>query len=158
MLCFFFRHNFNRLLCMNIFFMSSHSRPLSLVCAPPQLKLFPSPATFHMFPFLSASPSNLAPFCVVDNSQSFQRHIYIFLNPCWIRCSHFRFPCTLLSYGNFLWCRETVAHIPALLLGSLPIYHKTSQDTMKTKLCKMSLLRILSKGINLGLLPTGRPA
>ena len=59
---FFFRHNFNRSLCKNIFLVSSYSRPLPLVRAPPQLTLFPSPTTFRLCPFLSASPSTEAPF------------------------------------------------------------------------------------------------
>ena len=40
----------------------SHSRPLPLVRAPPQLTLFPSPTTFRLCPFLSASPSTESPF------------------------------------------------------------------------------------------------
>ena len=59
---FFFRHNFTRSLCKNIFLVSSHLRPLPLVRAPPQLKLSPSPTTFRLFLFLSDSPSTAASF------------------------------------------------------------------------------------------------
>ena len=47
----FFRHNSNRSLCKNIFLVSSHSLPLPLVHAPPQLTLFPSPTIFRLCPF-----------------------------------------------------------------------------------------------------------
>ena len=50
--CFFFRHNFNRSLCKNIFFVILHSRPLPFEHAPPQLTLPPSITT-----------------CAVDDSQ-----------------------------------------------------------------------------------------
>ena len=79
-LVFFFRHAFNRSLCKNIFLVSSYSCPLPLFHAPPQLTLFPSPTTFRMCTFLSASPSTAAP-CAVDNFQRLQRQIYIFDNP-----------------------------------------------------------------------------
>ena len=39
----------------------------------------------------------------------------------------------LESYSDLIWCRETEVHIPLLLVGSLPIYHKTAQDAMKMK-------------------------
>ena len=42
---FFFRRNFNKSLCKNIFLVISHSRPLPLVGAPPKLTLLPSPTT-----------------------------------------------------------------------------------------------------------------
>ena len=42
---FFFRCNFNKSLCKNIFLVSLHSRPLPLVHAPPQMILSPSPTT-----------------------------------------------------------------------------------------------------------------
>ena len=100
-LVFFFRHTYNRSLCKNIFLMSTHSCPLPLFRAPPQLILFPSPTTFRMCTFLSASPSIAAP-CYF---QRFQRQIYIFDHPNWIRRSHFLFPYMLQSSGNFLWCR-----------------------------------------------------
>ena len=49
---FFFWRKFNKSLCKDIILVSSHSRPLTLVCAPPQRKLSPSPTT-----------------CAVDNFQ-----------------------------------------------------------------------------------------
>ena len=51
--CVFFQWNFNKSLCKTIFLVRSHLRTSSLVCAPPQLTLLPSPDT-----------------CVVDNFQS----------------------------------------------------------------------------------------
>ena len=42
---FFFRHNCNKSLWKNIFFVSLQLRTSHLVCAPPQLKLSPSPTT-----------------------------------------------------------------------------------------------------------------
>ena len=44
----FFRHNFNKSLCNNIFFVSFHSRTALLVHAPPQLTLPPSPTNPSM--------------------------------------------------------------------------------------------------------------
>ena len=52
MLCFFFWRNFNKSLWKNIFLVSSHSNTSTLVRAPPQLTLYPSPTT-----------------CAVDNFQ-----------------------------------------------------------------------------------------
>ena len=45
---FFFRHNFDRSFCKNIFLVSLNSPPSSLVRAPPQLTIIPSPTTFHL--------------------------------------------------------------------------------------------------------------
>ena len=71
MLYFFFRHNFNKSMCKNKLLVSSHSRPLPLVRATPQLTLFPSPTTFRMCPLLSDISSTAAPICAVDNLQRF---------------------------------------------------------------------------------------
>ena len=68
---FFFRHNFNRSLCKNIFLVSSHSRPLPLVRAPPQLTPSPSPTTFRLCPLLPASPSTAAPFAQYTITNAF---------------------------------------------------------------------------------------
>ena len=82
------------------------------------------------FPFTYQFPSvsipiiqslSCSPICAVDNYQRFQRQINILDNPRQRRGSHFRFPYTLQSSGNFLWCRETGAHIPLLLVSSLPV-------------------------------------
>ena len=43
------------------------------------------------------------------------------------------FPIMLEYSSDLLWCRETEVHIPLLLVGSLPIQHKTAQDAMKMK-------------------------
>ena len=59
---FFFRQNFNKSLCKNIFLVSLHSRLLPLFIAPTQLTFPPSPTTFHMCPFLSSSPSTADQF------------------------------------------------------------------------------------------------
>ena len=77
--------------------------------------------TYH-FPSVSIPiryPLRWSPICAVENLQRFQRHINIFDNPLWRRCSHFRFSYTLESSVYFLWCRETEAHIALLLFGSL---------------------------------------
>ena len=47
---------------------------------------------------------NCSPICAVDNYQRFQRQINILDNPRQRRGSHFRFPYTLHSSGNFPWC------------------------------------------------------
>ena len=59
--------------------------------------------------------------CAVDNFQLFQLQINILDNPRRRRGSHFWFPYTLQSSGDFLCCRETEAHIPLLLVYSLPV-------------------------------------
>ena len=79
--------------------------------------------TYH-FPSVSIPISqflNCSPICAVDNFQRFQYQIDILDNPLRRRCSHFRFPYTLQSSGNLFWCRETEAHIPILLVCSLPL-------------------------------------
>ena len=81
------------------------------------------PFNYH---FLSVSipirqTLNCSPIWVVDNLQRFQRHINILDHPLQRKCSHFRFPYTLQSSGDFIWCRETEAHINLLLACSLPI-------------------------------------
>ena len=68
---FFFRHNFQKPPCKNIFLVSSHSHPSPLVHAPPQLTLFPSPNIFHLCPLLSASPSTAVPFAWKTISNDF---------------------------------------------------------------------------------------
>ena len=62
MMCFFFRNNFNKSLCKNMFLVSLYSRPSPLVRAPPQLKFPPSPTTLRLFLFLSTGPLTVAPF------------------------------------------------------------------------------------------------
>ena len=64
---------------------------------------------------------NCSPIFTVDNLQRFQRQIHIFYNSRRRRCSHFLFPYTLQSSGDLLWCRETEAHIPLLLVCSIPV-------------------------------------
>ena len=91
------------------------------------------PFAYH-FPPVSipiSKPLNRSPICAEDDLQRFQRQINIFINYCWRRCSHFRFPYTLQSSGNFLWCRETEKHNHLLLVGSLTIQNKMAQDAMK---------------------------
>ena len=56
MLCFFFRHNFNKSLFKNIFLVSSHSRPSRLVRAPPN-RHFP----LHLLLSVCAHSYQLAP-------------------------------------------------------------------------------------------------
>ena len=48
---------------------------------------------------------NCSPILAVYNFQRFKRQINILDNPCLRRGSHFQFPYTLQSSGNFLWCR-----------------------------------------------------
>ena len=98
-LLFFFRHNFNISLSKNILLVSSHSPPLPLVCAPPQLTLFTSLTTFRLCPFLSASPSTAVPFSRYTIYQRLQRQIHIFYNSRRRRDSHFRYPYTIQSLG-----------------------------------------------------------
>ena len=62
MLCFLFRHNFNKSMCKNIYFVSLNSPPSPLVRIPHQLTPYPSPNTFRLCPFLSSSPSTASPF------------------------------------------------------------------------------------------------
>ena len=81
------------------------------------------PFTYH---FLSVSipirqSLNCIPICAVDNLQRLQRQIDVLDNPRRRRVSHFWFSYTLQSSGDFFWCRETEAHIPLLLVCSLPI-------------------------------------
>ena len=81
------------------------------------------PFTYH-FPYVSIPISqllNCSSICAVDNFQNFQRQIDILDIPRRRRGSHFRFPYTLQSSGNLLWCRETEAHINLLLVCSLPV-------------------------------------
>ena len=59
---FFFRHNCKKSLWKNIFLVSLHSQPSPLVCAPPQLTIFPSLTSFLMCQFLSVIPSTAALF------------------------------------------------------------------------------------------------
>ena len=82
------------------------------------------PFTYH-FPSVSITicqSLNCSPICAVDNLQRLQRKIDILDNSRQRRGSHFRLPYTLQSSGDFLWCRETEAHIPLLLICSLPVY------------------------------------
>ena len=95
---FFFRHNFNISLRKNIFLVSSHSRPLPLVCAPPQLTLYPSPTTFRLCPFLSASPSTAAPFARYTISNAFNAR----LTSC-IICAEEGFPFLIPIYASVHW-------------------------------------------------------
>ena len=81
------------------------------------------PFTYH-FPYVSISicqSINCIPICAVDNLKQLQRQIDILDNPRQRMGSHFRLPYTLQSSGDFLWCRETEAHIPLLLVSSLPV-------------------------------------
>ena len=81
------------------------------------------PFTYH-FPYVSipiSQPLNSSPIYAVDNFQRFQRQIDILYNPCQRRGSHFRFPYTLQSSGDLLWCRQTEAHVPLLIICSLPV-------------------------------------
>ena len=59
---FFFQTQLQQVTVQEHFLVSFHSRPSTLVRAPPQMTLFPSPTTFHMCPFLSARPSTADPF------------------------------------------------------------------------------------------------
>ena len=84
----------------------------------------------YQFPSVSipiSKPLNFRPIFVLDNLQLFQCHINIFYNPCWRRCSHFRFPYTLDPFRYFLWYRDTEPHNPLLLVVSLPIKKKGSR-------------------------------
>ena len=81
------------------------------------------PFTYH-FPSMSipiGQPFKCSPICTVDSFQRFQRHINILDNPRQRMGSHFRFSYTLQSSGDLLWCRETEAYIPLLLVCSLPV-------------------------------------
>ena len=62
-----------------------------------------------------------SPICAVENFRRLQRQINILDNSRQRKGSHFRFPYTLQSSGDLLWCRETEAHIPLLLISSLPV-------------------------------------
>ena len=91
------------------------------------------PSAYH-YPSMSipiSQPLNCSPILAVDNLQHFQHQIGILDNPRWRRFFHFRFPYTLQSSDDLFWCRETEAHIPILLVCSLPVYKKKAQDTMK---------------------------
>ena len=91
---FFFRHNFNRSMCENIFLVSLHVRPLPLVRAPPPTDTFPFTYDCPSVSIIIRYPLNWSPIYTVDNFQRFQCQIYIFNNYCWRRCSHFQFPYT----------------------------------------------------------------
>ena len=110
---------------------------------------------FLSVPISICYPQNCCTISPVNYFQRFQRQIYIFNNPDWRSCSHFRIPYTLQSSGNLPWCSVTEATIPFLLVGFLPIYDVTAQKICMLKECKMSRFNELSKGMNLGLLPTG---
>ena len=83
---------------------------------------FPSFTYHYLYVYITISkPLNCSPISAVKNVQRFQCQIRIFDNPQKRRCSHFRFPFTIESSGNFVWCRVTEAHIPLLLVGPFPI-------------------------------------
>ena len=72
----------------------------------------PCTSPTDIFPFTYHLPSvsipicqylNCSPICTVDNFQRFQRQINILDNPILRRGSHFRFPYTLQSSGDFFF-------------------------------------------------------
>ena len=68
-------------------------------------------------PYAGRPVGNIPDFMPLDNSLNRD----ILDNPRRRRGSHSQFPYTLQSSGDFLWCRETEAHIPLLLVCSLPV-------------------------------------
>ena len=117
------------------------------------------PFIYH-FPSVSIPirhPLKCRPIWAVENFQCFQLQIGILDNPCWRRCSHLdphiRFSTLEISFG--------VDKLKRMLLSSSSVPSQSIKKRLKTqwkwKLCKMSLLRLLSKGINSGILSTGRP-
>ena len=98
MLWFFFRQNFNRSLCKNIFLVSSHSCPLPLVRAPPHLTLSPSPNTLLLCPFLSYSPSTASPFVCYTISNAFNSR-----STSWIILADEGVPFLIPIYASVLW-------------------------------------------------------
>ena len=153
----FIRHNFNKSLWKNIFLSSSHSRPSPLVRAPPHLTLFPLPNTFLLCPFLSASPSSAAPFSRYTISNAFNARsaswIILAKEGVPISESHIHFSPRVISLG--------VDKMKHKFLSSSVVFSPSTMEWLKTqwkrKDCKMSLLRLLSNGMNSGLLPTGQP-
>ena len=153
---FFFRHNFNKSLCKNIFLVSLHSRPSPLVCEPLQLTLFPSPTTFFLCPLISSIYSTEYPFSRKTIFNAFKdRSISLIIlaeEGVPIFDSHIPFSPLVTYFG--------VEKRKPIIISSFLVpspYLKMVQDAMKQKECKMSLLRLLSKGMNSRLLPTGRP-
>ena len=155
---FFFRINCNISLYKNIVLVGSHSRPLSLVCVPPHMTLFPSPTTFRLFPFLSASPSTAALFerYTISNAFNARSTSWIILaeESVTIFDSRIRFSPLVISFG--------VEKLKRIFLSSSsdssPYSKKWLKTQWKRKLYKIYILRILSKGIHSGLLPTGWPS
>ena len=62
----------------------------------------------------------------------------------------FRFPYTLESSGDFIWCRDTETHIPLLLVGSLPIYNKAAQGAMELQGVQDVSIEAITKRHELG--------
>ena len=73
------------------------------------------------------------------NFQRFQHQIDILDNPLQRMCSHFRFPYTLQSSGDFLWYIETEAHIPLLLVCSLTVSQKNGSRHNENANCARCL-------------------
>ena len=97
---------------------------------------FPFTCHFSSVSIPISKSLNCSPIFQVVNFQRLQRQIDILYNSRRRRGSHFRLPYKLHSSDDFLWCSETEAHIPLLLVSSLPVYHKTAQDAMKAQSVK----------------------
>ena len=90
--------------------------PLTFVPCTSPTDTFPFTSHFPSVSIPISHPLNCSPICMIENFQRFQCQINILDNPCRRRGYNFRFPYTLQSSGDFLWCRETEAHIPLLLV------------------------------------------
>ena len=154
----FIRHNFNKSLWRSIFLAISHSRPSPLVRAPPHLTIFPLPTTFLLCLFLSASPSTAAPFSryTISNAFNARSTSWIILSEEGVPIfeSHKRFS----SHAIYLGVEKLKQNFLSSSVVSFPSMIEWLKTQRKRKDCKMSLLRILSNGMNSGLLPTGRPS
>ena len=118
------------------------------------------PFTYH---FLSVSipiseSLNWSPICQVDNFQRLQRR-----STSSIIRSEEGVPIFESHIGFIPWAISLgVEKLKRKFLPSSSVPSPSSTKRLKTqwkrKQCRMSLFRLLSKGINSGLLPTGRPA
>ena len=156
---FFLRHNCNKSPWKNIFLVSLHSRPSPLVCAPPQPTIFSSPTSFLLCPFLSAIPSTTAQFArkIIYNAFNALSTSSIILaeegDPP-ICESHISFS----PRDIYLGVDELKRTILSSSLVTSPSKIQQLKALRKRKDFKMLQFIKLSKGMNLGLLPTGRPA